>query len=114
MTPTANAATRQHRLPVSPFPPEDGHRAPPPLDLYPRTLPPGVTLALAVRVQAVDGIGPRLTFYDLSTVNDGYPDRAASPLDAMIAAVGADHDHSVPPSFVHGVLGLGALASLRR
>ena len=96
------------------FLPDDGHRAPPPFDLYPGALPPVVPLALAVRVQAIDRIGPRSTAYDLPTVNNGYLDRAASPLEALIAASAPIMIHSVPPPLLHGVLGLGALASLRR
>jgi len=30
---------------------------------YPRALPPGITLAFAAHVHAVNGVGPRFSFY---------------------------------------------------
>jgi hypothetical protein len=70
--------------------PFHGQRAPPPLDLYPRALPPGGTLALAPRVEAVDGIGSRSTSYDHPTVSDSYPDRPASVLRPVVVTASVD------------------------
>jgi len=75
------------RADIRPF---HGQHASPPFDFYPHTLPPGGTLALAPRVEAVDGVGSRLTSNDLATVNDSYPDRPASVLRPVVVTANVD------------------------